>query len=55
MTCNDRARHAGKANLSWTMWLIAAISLPLILVACSTRRLAAVPSPHGGTGPPTGR
>ncbi|RZU29701.1 patatin-like phospholipase family protein [Edaphobacter modestus] len=45
MTNNNRARHAGKANLSWTMWLIAAISLSLIPVACSTRRLAAVPSP----------
>lgn len=44
MTSNNRTRHAGKATLSWTMWLIAAISLPLILVACSTRRLAAVPS-----------
>lgn len=44
MTSNNYARHAGKANLSWTMCLIAAISLPLILVACSTRRVAAVPS-----------
>jgi hypothetical protein len=43
MTNNNRARYARKANLSWTMWLIAAISLPLILVACSTRRLVAVP------------
>jgi predicted acylesterase/phospholipase RssA len=45
MTNNNRARYARKANLSWMMWLIAAISLPLLLVACSTRRLAAVPSP----------
>lgn len=44
MTDNNRDRHAGKANLSWTMWLIAAISLPLLLMACSTRHWAAVPS-----------
>jgi predicted acylesterase/phospholipase RssA len=44
MTNNSRDRHTGKANLFRRMRLIAAISSPLILVACSaTRRLPAVP------------
>jgi predicted acylesterase/phospholipase RssA len=45
MTNKNRARRAERAAVFKTMWLFAAISLPLALGGCSNRRLPAVPAP----------